>query len=224
MNDPRSDEWKFPDGDEDQAKKAAMESVDDMAKRTSEALGAEFDRLAVCHCGDLCKGHGYHSGHAPSWNECPETKLISDAKFAIDRLLAALAAERANTDTANAAAVNAYAKVRELEALLDTAKSALAAERVKFAALLDGAKAAVLAERAKFAAFVGPDGEPRKVLGTLPVTTDGFLAGSAALLHYINNDGRVSKVSVLPSVVSDCYSTEAAAKQAAEDAAGKIST
>jgi hypothetical protein len=74
---------------------------------------------------------------------------------------AALTAERANTDTANAAAVTAYAKVRELEALLDTAKSALAAERLKFAALLDGAKAAVLAERAKFAAFADEKGEPR---------------------------------------------------------------
>ncbi len=56
--------------------------------------------------------------------------IINESVLAYN-IAAALTAERANTDTANAAAVTAYAKVRELEALLDTAKSALAGERVK---------------------------------------------------------------------------------------------
>jgi hypothetical protein len=49
--------------------------------------------------------------------------------------------------------------------------------------------AAVAAERAKWKAFAGPDGEPRKVLGTLPVTADGFIVGvDAEALWFIDRN------------------------------------
>lgn len=38
--------------------------------------------------------------------------------------------------------------------------------------------AALASERAKFAAFADEKGEPRKVLGTLPVTADGCIVGA----------------------------------------------
>jgi hypothetical protein len=60
-------------------------------------------------------------------------RIEDTTEFLEAAIAAALTAERANTDTANAAAVTAYARVRELEALLDTAKSALAAERANTA-------------------------------------------------------------------------------------------
>jgi hypothetical protein len=143
----------------------------------------------------------------------------------LEAIAAALRAERENTETANAAAVNAYAKVRELEALLDTAKSALAGERAKLE---------------KFAAFAGPDGEPRKVLGTLPVTADGAIAIPFVSVVYhpehpqrsldvdVCQDEVIGQVSVPGNActewheypIGDCYSTRAAAKQAAEAAAG----
>lgn len=37
---------------------------------------AEFDTLAVCHCGELCEEHGHHSEHAPVWMPCPDTERI----------------------------------------------------------------------------------------------------------------------------------------------------
>ena len=50
--------------------------------------------------------------------------------------------------------------------------------------------AAVAAEREKWKAFAGPDGEPRKVLGTLPVTADGCVIGHGARIHGFWNDGK----------------------------------
>lgn len=133
-------------------------------------------------------------------------------------IASALRAERENTDAANAAAVNAYAKVRELEALLDGAKSALAAER------------------AKFAAFAGPDGEPRNVLGTLPITADGAIAiPFMSVVYHPDHPTRTLDVDVCQDevigqvgvpgddctewheyAIRDCYSTRTAAEAAKE--------
>ena len=52
------------------------------------------------------------------------------------------------------------------------------------------ALAAVAAEREKWAAFADEKGEPRKVLGTLPVTADGCVIGHGARIHGFWNDGK----------------------------------
>ncbi len=65
------------------------------------------------------------------------------------------------------------------------------------------------------------DGVARKVLGTLPVTADGFLAGSAAELWWRDSEEeRTRHIMVLPCNVSDCYSTPEAceAAEAAKEA------
>lgn len=59
------------------------------------------------------------------------------------------------------------------------------------------------------------DGVARKVLGTLPVTADGFLAGSAAELWWRDSEEeRTRHIMVLPCNVSDCYSTPEACEAA----------
>lgn len=65
------------------------------------------------------------------------------------------------------------------------------------------------------AGFVTEDGKVRKVLGTLPLTADGFLAGSAAELWWRDSEEeRTRHIMVLPCNVSDCYSTPEACEAA----------
>jgi hypothetical protein len=84
--------------------------------------------------------------------------------------------------------------------------------------------AALAAERAKFAAFADENGEPRKVLGTLPVTADGYIIGDDCSVWY---EGRTVNVEPFhaspvegsgwhPTLCRKAWST----KQAAEAAAG----
>ena len=58
------------------------------------------------------------------------------------------------------------------------------------------------------------NGVVRKVLGTLPVTADNMIAGSAASLWWLDHTTVVQHVSVLPIRVDDCYSTREAAQAA----------
>lgn len=136
-------------------------------------------------------------------------------RMALERsIAAALTAERTLTETANASAVNAYAKVRELEALLD------------------GAKAAVELQRAKFAAFADEKGEPRRVLGTLPLTVEGDIIGDGAWCWFIfpgvlgKDDDKPARAMyrAMPIVDPDAYSGTRrvhSTKQAAEAAKEK---
>jgi hypothetical protein len=78
---------------------------------------------------------------------------------------AALTAERSLTDTANAAAVNAYAKVRELEALLAGAKAAVLAERAKFAAVNERLRKVL--DRIAYGPFGGPEASASDLLGSI---------------------------------------------------------
>lgn len=48
--------------------------------------------------------------------------------------------------------------------------------------------AALRAERAKFAAFADEKGEPRKVLGTLPVLASGEFVTEGEVVHHPNQD------------------------------------
>ena len=91
-------------------------------------------------------------------------------------------------------------------------------------------EADIAAERAKFAAFAGPDGEPRKVLGALPVTADGYIVGmngeeigTTVFIPRTWNDGTRSVIAkkfcaYLPSTdpLSSFYSTKQAAEAAKE--------
>jgi hypothetical protein len=100
--------------------------------------------------------------------------------------------------------------------------------------------AAVAAEREKWKAFAGPDGEPRKVLGTLPVTADGAIAmpgsfvyakwwGEHAVRGFVRHEVHAQETCCfvemttttdygrcvgIRSFLSDCYSTRAAAESA----------
>lgn len=89
-------------------------------------------------------------------------------------------------------------------------------------------EARVAAERAKWiaAGFADEKGEPRKVVGTLPVTADGCIVGNHTKL-WINNVGYVSSLRVDNIGCSDrdggdeafweageCYSTREAADAA----------
>jgi hypothetical protein len=88
--------------------------------------------------------------------------------------------------------------------------------------------ATLRAERAKlekFAAFAGPDGEPRKVLGTLPVTADGYIACQDSVVWHPTNgacypvpDGLNVAAKVYGGAalvpVASCYSTRQAATSA----------
>ena len=66
------------------------------------------------------------------------------------------------------------------------------------------------------AGFIDNAMNVRKVLGTLPLTADGYLAGSDAELWWVDNSKYVQMVCVLPTDVSDCYSTREAAEAARE--------
>lgn len=48
-------------------------------------LREEFDRTAVCHCGNGLAG-GCCDGHSPSWNPDEHTTMVSDAVHEIERL------------------------------------------------------------------------------------------------------------------------------------------
>lgn len=67
-------------------------SVDpkDILARLNEA----FDQSAVCHCGSLCKDHGWGDNHSASWNPCPDSQLVCDAASEITRLRKEVAAFR----------------------------------------------------------------------------------------------------------------------------------
>lgn len=56
-------------------------------------------------------------------------------------------------------------------------------------------------------------GVVRRVLGTLPVTADGFVPGIGSRMFYTHG-GEVFEVGVLPERVDDCYSTSFAAAEA----------
>ena len=66
------------------------------------------------------------------------------------------------------------------------------------------------------AGFIDSAMNVRKVLGTLPLTADGYLAGSDAELWWVDNSKYGQMVCVLPTDVSDCYSTREAAEAARE--------
>ncbi len=94
--------------------------------------------------------------------------------------------------------------------------------------------AALTAERAKFAAFAGPDGEPRNVLGTLPITADGAIAiPFMSVVYHPDHPTRTLDVDVCQDevigqvgvpgddctewheyAIRDCYSTREAAEAA----------
>jgi len=57
-------------------------------------------------------------------------------------------------------------------------------------------------------------GVVRRVLGTLPVTADGFVPGIGSRMFYTHG-GEVFEVGVLPERVDDCYSTSFAAAASA---------
>jgi hypothetical protein len=82
--------------------------------------------------------------------------------------------------------------------------------------------AALAAERAKFAAFADENGEPRKVLGTLPVTADGFVIGESTLYgcheYFVLEPGGLIYPTYTPP--RDGIRKVFATKQAAEAAAG----
>jgi hypothetical protein len=91
--------------------------------------------------------------------------------------------------------------------------------------------AAVAAEREKWKAFAGPDGEPRKVLGTLPVTADGYIACQDSVVWHPTNgacypvpDGLNVAAKVYGGAalvpVASCYSTRQAAEPAPTADAG----
>ena len=61
----------------------------------------------------------------------------------------------------------------------DHASKMIVGSEIRWA--IEAAKAeGAAAERERWKAFAGPDGEPRKVLGKLPVTADGFIVGHDA--------------------------------------------
>lgn len=62
----------------------------------------------------------------------------------------------------------------------------------------------------------GDTAKVRKVLGTLPVMADGFVAGSGADLWWTDIKNKAHHLLVLPETVADCYSTREAAEKAKE--------
>jgi hypothetical protein len=57
----------------------------DIIDRLAEAI----DTIGVCHCGNGLKD-GCCDNHAPSWNPCPDTQLLHDAREEIKRLRLAI--------------------------------------------------------------------------------------------------------------------------------------
>lgn len=106
-------------------------------------------------------------------------------------------------------------------------------EAMRLAMFLHGAIAAALtAERAKFAAFADEKGEPRKVLGTLPLTVEGDIIGDGAWCWFIfpgvlgKDDDKPARAMyrAMPIVDPDAYSGTRrvhSTKQAAEAAKEK---
>ena len=96
--------------------------------------------------------------------------------------------------------------------------------------------AALATERERFAAFAGPDGEPRNVLGTLPITADGAIAiPFMSVVYHPDHPTRTLDVDVCQDevigqvgvpgddctewheyAIRDCYSTRTAAEAAKE--------
>lgn len=106
--------------------------------------------------------------------------------------------------------------------------------------LEDRIASALASERSKFAAFADEKGEPRKVLGTLPLTADGAIAMPGSFVYAKWWNGNVARGFVrheahghetccfvemttttddgrcvgIRSFLSDCYSTREAAEAA----------
>ncbi len=77
-------------------------------------------------------------------------------------------------------------------------------------------QAATIIRQCRERGFIDEKGNVRKVLGTLPVTADGYLAGSAAELWWRDSeDERTRHIMVLPCDVADCYSNPEACVAAA---------
>ena len=67
--------------------------------------------------------------------------------------------------------------------------------------------------------IIDDGGVVRRVLGTLPVTADGYVAGIGSRMFYTHG-GEVFEVGVLPERVDDCYSTSFAAEAASVQTKG----
>ena len=70
-----------------------------------------------------------------------------------------------------------------------------------------------------------PDGRDVKVLGTLPMTADGYVVGADATIYWSNGAGFIHEMCVddrlnvtngMLAIAGDCYSTRAAAESARE--------
>ena len=79
--------------------------------------------------------------------------------------------------------------------------------------------AALASERAKFAPFADDRGEPRKVLGTLPVTADGYFYGQGADLWYVLPKGSATEaVCMTHSPYTEAYQPAYSSRKAATSA------
>jgi hypothetical protein len=191
-----------------------MESVESIAQK-----------LIPCTCG------GYGENNRRHMSDCPRHGI------AWEDHAAALNAERAKADTPAKPATST--PVEEMDALHDQATRIIEKIRHNYrtfgdawsmndepmirlrcaiATAIDNAVRAERAKLEKFAAFAGPDGEPRKVLGTLPVTASGEICGCQPRMLFDTHGIGVVPVTPDPEYVSRLYST----KQAAEDAANGI--
>ena len=73
--------------------------------------------------------------------------------------------------------------------------------------------------------LLGPDGEPRKIIGTLPVTADGCVMGQGAMIYFTKPNQRWSQPVKVDWYewgfaeeveAGQCYSTRSAAEAAAK--------
>lgn len=67
-------------------------------------LKAEFDRTAVCHCGNGL-ADGCCDNHSPTWNPCEDTQMLSDAVHEIEKLRMVIEARKDIADLVIAAGV-----------------------------------------------------------------------------------------------------------------------
>ena len=58
-------------------------------KNIVERLKEAWEAIAVCHCGNGIKD-GCCDNHAPTWNPCPDSELLYDARFCIEVLASAV--------------------------------------------------------------------------------------------------------------------------------------
>lgn len=65
--------------------------------------------------------------------------------------------------------------------------------------------------------LVGPDGQPRKIIGTLPVTADGVVVGNGAEAFYQVPWSKHPQRLYAYCDTSKCYSTREAAERAAKE-------